>query len=60
MLICMSGCDIDLSVSIIIIMEIYKVPTLWLKAMNKHSITHIMHIKIKKIISNLTKSGHIM
>ena len=29
---------------IIIIMEICKAPTLWLKALNKHSIKHIMYI----------------
>ena len=56
MLICMSGCDVDLSVNVIIIMEIYKVPTLRLKAMNKHNMTHIMYIKMENVISNLTKS----
>ena len=34
---------------IIIIMEICKVPTLWLKVLNKHSITHIMYIKMEML-----------
>ena len=37
-------------------MEIYKVHTMWLKALNMHNITHIMYIEMKNGISNLTKS----
>ena len=36
---------------IIIIMEIFKAPTLWLKALNKHSITHIMYIEIEMLLA---------
>ena len=36
-------------------MEICNAPTLWLKALNMHNITHIMHIEIQNVISNLTK-----
>ena len=39
----------------IIIMEICKAPTLRLKALNKHNITHIMYIEMENIISNLSK-----
>ena len=41
---------------IIIIMEICKAPTLQLKALNKHNITHIMYIEMENVISSLTKS----
>ena len=34
---------------IIIIMEICKAPTLRLKALNKHSITHIMYIEMEML-----------
>ena len=34
---------------IIMIMEICKAPTLRLKALNKHSITHIMYIEMKML-----------
>ena len=34
---------------IITIMEICKAPTLWLKALNKHSITHIMYIEMEML-----------
>ena len=37
---------------IIIIIEICKAPTLRLKALNKHSITHIIYIKMENVISN--------
>ena len=37
---------------IIIIMEICKAPTLRLKALNKHSITHVMYIEMENVISN--------
>ena len=40
----------------IIIMEICKAPTMRLKALNKHSVTHIMYIEMENVISNLTKS----
>ena len=33
-------------------MEICKAPTLRLKALKKHSITHIMYIKMENVISN--------
>ena len=36
-------------VIIIIIMEICKAPTLRLKALNKHSITHIMNIEMEML-----------
>ena len=39
--------------SVTIIMEICKAPTLRLKALNKHSITHIMYIEMENVISNL-------
>ena len=42
-------------VMIIIIMEICKVPTLRLKALNKHDITQIMYIEMENVISDLTK-----
>ena len=35
--------------SIIIIMEICKAPTLRLKALNEHSITHIMYIEMEML-----------
>ena len=38
-----------LAFRIIIIMEICKVPTLWLKALNKHSITHIRYIEMEML-----------
>ena len=41
---------------IIIITEICKAPTLWLKALNKHNITHIMYIEMDTVITNLAKS----
>ena len=41
-------------VNIIIIMEICKVPTLRLKALNKH--THIMHIKMENVIPKKNRS----
>ena len=34
-------------------MEICKAPTLRLKALNKHSITHIMYTERENVISNL-------
>ena len=41
----------------IIIMEVCKAPTLRLKALNKHNITHIIYnIEMENVISNLTKS----
>ena len=36
---------------LIIIMDIYKVPTLRLKALNKHSITHMMHIEMEMLLA---------
>ena len=40
-----------------IIMEISKAPTLWLKALNKQNLTHVMYIKMKKVIWNFTKAN---
>ena len=40
---------------IIIIMVICKASTLRLKAPNKHSVTHIMYIKMDNAMSNFTK-----
>ena len=40
-----------------IIMEISKAPTLWLKALNKHNLTHVMYIEMKKVIWNFTKAN---
>ena len=40
----------------IIIMEICKVPTPRLKALNKLNITHITCIQMENVISNLTKT----
>ena len=37
---------------IIIIVEIYKAPTLRLKALNKQSITRMVHIEMENFISN--------
>ena len=34
-------------------MEMCKAPTLLLKALNKHSITHMMYIEIENVISNM-------
>ena len=45
---------------VIIIMEICKARTLRLRVLNKHSITHIMYIKMENVISNnktTTKPG---
>ena len=39
----------NLPIITIIIMEICKVPTLRLKALNKHSITRIMYIKMEML-----------
>ena len=44
-------------VIIIIIMTICKAPTLRLKALNKHSVTHIMYIEMENVISNLTEAS---
>ena len=41
---------------IIIIMDICKAPTLRLKALNKHSGTHIIYIGMEHVISNKNKS----
>ena len=38
---------------IMIIMDICKTPTLWLKVLNKHNMIHIMCIKMENVISNL-------
>ena len=35
--------------AVVIIMEICKAPTLRLKALNKHSITHIMYIEVEML-----------
>ena len=41
---------------IIIIMEICKAPTLQLKVLNKHNVTHIMYIEMENGIHSLAKS----
>ena len=43
---------------IIIIMEICQAPTLRLKALNKHSITHIMYIEMKSFLKTHTHTQH--
>ena len=40
---------------IIIIMEICQVPTIRLKALNMHIITHIMYNEVENVITNFTK-----
>ena len=42
----------NMEIIIIIILEIFKAPTLRLKALNKHSITHIMYIEMENVISS--------
>ena len=42
---------------IIIIMDICKAPTLWLKALNKH--THIMYIEMENVVKNKEKKKRI-
>ena len=37
-------------------MEICKAPTLWLKALNMHNITHIMHIEIQNGYQQFNKT----
>ena len=39
--------------TILIKIDICKAPTLRLKALNKHSITHIMYIEMENVMSNL-------
>ena len=39
-------------------MEICKAPTLWLKALNKHSITHIMYIKMENVDVHVRGKNH--
>ena len=39
-----------------IVVKICKAPTLWLKALNKHNITHIVYIEMENVISNLTRN----
>ena len=43
------GCHTLIIIFKIIIMEICTAPTLWLKVLNKHSITHIMYIKVEML-----------
>ena len=42
---------------IMIIMEICKAPTLRIKALNKHNVTHIMYIEMENVTINLTKAN---
>ena len=44
------------AMSVITTVEICQAPTLRLKALNMHIITHIMYIEIENVIGNLTKS----
>ena len=41
---------------IIVIMKIWKAPNKWFKALNKHYITHIMHIKVENVFCKLSNS----
>ena len=50
--------NFPLSQNVIIITEICQSPTLRLKALNKHSIIHIIYIEMKDVMSNLTKRQH--
>ena len=43
----------------IIIMEISKAPTLRLKALNKHSITHIMYVEMEMLSAIKKKKKYI-
>ena len=43
-------------IPVLMLREICKAPTLWLKALRKHNITHVMYIEMENVISNLTKS----
>ena len=43
------GCHTLIIIFKIIIMEICTAPTLWLKVLNKHSITHKMYIKVEML-----------
>ena len=47
-----------LSHLIIIIMETCKAPTLQLKALKKHNMTHMMYIEMENVISSLKKLTH--
>ena len=38
-------------------MDIWKAPTLQLKALNKHNVTHIKYIEMENVTSNLTKAN---
>ena len=46
---CLERSTLSQAAQFIIIMEICKVPTLWLKALNKHSIAHIMYIEVEML-----------
>ena len=48
--VCVLQCDV--LIIIIVIMEICKAPTLRLRVLNKHSITHIMYVEMENVISN--------
>ena len=50
--------DVASNHAIIIIMEICKVSTLQLKALNKHSITHVMYIEME-MLSAIKKKMYI-
>ena len=41
---------------IIMIMKIFKTPTMRPKALNKHNMTHIMYIEMENVNNNLTRS----
>ena len=41
-----------------LLLEMCKMPTLQLEALNKHYVTHIMYVEMKNVICNLTKLTH--
>ena len=49
MVLCLERGTLSQAAQFIIIMEICKVPTLRLKTLNKHSITHIVYIKMEML-----------
>ena len=49
MVLCLERSTLSQAAQFKLIMEICKVPTLRLKTLNKHSITHIMYIKMEML-----------
>ena len=54
-IIIIAGAELLIGLLTIIIMAICKAPTLRLKALNKHSIPHIMYTDMENVISNKKK-----